>query len=216
MKSNLSFRRELRASAITMICIVLTDNFQFECGRYLALIARTNDARCDTIVQTIVSEFVQLFYVQIVANLLNAMVVTDECIWIELQKGKKENRWKKALAKIKSNRNKINFRARIFNQCEAEIDLILLSKMLSKYFGINFAAEIVQCKLTVVRPGVLHPMMMWQRAFQCYRITIDRTYNGSWFILVDVEVTVAHRCKNERRDEKKTYIDWSLGHQTAF
>lgn len=68
--------------------IVLTNNLQFECGRYLALVAGTDDARCDAIVQTVVSVFIQFIDVQIVANLLNTMVVTDECIWIDLRERK--------------------------------------------------------------------------------------------------------------------------------
>lgn len=60
--------------------VVLTDNFHFECGRNLTLVARPGDARCDAIVQSVVRVFIQFIYVQIVANLLNAMVVTDECI----------------------------------------------------------------------------------------------------------------------------------------
>lgn len=80
--------------------------------------------RCNTIVQSVVRVFIQFIYVQIVANLLNAMIVLDGCIWNGIEENrrvKKENRFRCLNA---NERNWIEFRLNIVCNWKLKIDVI--------------------------------------------------------------------------------------------
>lgn len=113
---------------------------------------------------------------QIVANLLNAMIVLDGCIFYKIQERKRKINFDVWTNAVELNSTKYCVQLKIENWCHL---------------------------LTVMCPNVFHSGSMNERTFQCDGITFDGTDDGCGLVLIDVKVAVAYRWRKEGEKGEK-------------